>query len=420
MPRRAAVSNVPSARATRARGAATRAPAAKSAKGKPAGSASKKRKAESDSDELSEPTGLTSESGSDSELSDASDFEPDADVEDDDEPEAIEAISVLDDSADDEDEAPPLKKARSSLARDQKQKQPAKGKKLLTGPGRLEVKVVNGRRVTALGEELDDDSDDLDLEDGQEVVGRTYPAPRSGRVPPGRISRNTLAFLEALMDPANNDRDWFRSHEPAFRQAEKEFRDFVDVLQEKMAEVDEEVPVLPARDICHRIYRDVRFSSDKTPYKCNFAFTTSRGGRRGIWAKYHLYIEPGYSLIACGLWQPDKAVLQRLRDRLLGNPGPDPFREAISKPEFVELFGPPQPNGRRQNVFGHSDELKVAPKGIEKTHPLIDLLRLRTIAVVKHFTDDQVLDPNFADMLAGVVGVMEPFVHMLNDYITPS
>lgn len=104
-----------------------------------------------------------------------------------------------------------------------------------------------------------------------------------------------------------------------------------------------------------------------------------------MWAKYHLYIEPGYSLIACGLWQPDKAVLQRLRDRVLGTPGPGPLRNAISRPEFVALFGAaqPGPNGRRQNVFGHSDELKVAPKGIEKTHPQIDLLRLRTIAVVK-------------------------------------
>jgi uncharacterized protein (DUF2461 family) len=114
-------------------------------------------------------------------------------------------------------------------------------------------------------------------------------------------------------------------------------------------------------------------------------------------------------------------VLQRLRDRVLGNPGPGPLRDAISRPEFVALFGPaqPGPNGRRQNVFGHNDELKVAPKGIQKTHPEIDLLRLRTIAVVKHFTNEQVLDPNFADMLAGVVAVMEPFVHKLNDYIAP-
>jgi hypothetical protein len=125
-------------------------------------------------------------------------------------------------------------------------------------------------------------------------------------------------------------------------------------------------------------------------------------------------------------------VLQRLRDRVLGNPGPGPLRDAISRPEFVALFGPaqPGPNGRRQNVFGHNDELKVAPKGIQKTHPEIDLLRLRTIAVVKQwvsqtccthtsFTNEQVLDPNFADMLAGVVAVMEPFVHKLNDYIAP-
>lgn len=143
---------------------------------------------------------------------------------------------------------------------------------------------------------------------------------------------------------------------------------------------------LGARSSQHRIYRDIRFSSDKTPYKCNFAFTTSRGGRKGIWAKYHLYIEPGFSVLACGLWQPDKPVLERLRARILAStPGPGPLRAAITNPEFVALFGPAEraSDGSRQNVFGYNDELKVAPKGIEKTHPQIDLLRLRTIAVVK-------------------------------------
>ncbi|BEJ16433.1 hypothetical protein CspHIS471_0510380 [Cutaneotrichosporon sp. HIS471] len=432
MPRRAAISKTSSAKAKREIRARQKAAVSKS---------QSKAKAKAEESDLDEPTGLTSDESSSSELSDASDFEPD--VEDGEEEEEEEEVDVISVSSGSEDE-PPRKKSRTGASKKQV-KRPATKASAVSGKdgdadadaerrwmksdkvrgtadaGGIAIRIVNGKRITALNEELSDD-DDVDLEDWQQVVGRIYAAPRTGRVPAGRISNNTLLFLKALMNPINNDRDWFRWHEPAFRQAEKEFRDFVDVLQERMAEVDEEVPVLPAKDICHRIYRDVRFTADKTPYKCNFAFTTSRGGRKGIWAKYHVYIEPGYSIMACGLWQPDKTLLQRLRDRILGSPGPGPLQDAISRPEFVALFGPAEPDkvkGKRQNVFGHDDELKMAPKGIDKTHPLIHLLRLRTIAVVKHFTDDQVLDPGFRNTLVDVVRIMAPFVHTLNDYIAP-
>ena len=133
----------------------------------------------------------------------------------------------------------------------------------------------------------------------------------------------------------------------------------------------------------HRIYRDVRFSSDKTPYKKSFSLSTSRGGRKGIWAGYYLAISPNaQSLIACGVWQPGKNELLTIRHHLLSEPRR--FRETIEQSDFVRMFGPakPHPKGRRQNVFGHEDALKVAPKGIEKGHKDIDLLKLRSIAVV--------------------------------------
>lgn len=127
----------------------------------------------------------------------------------------------------------------------------------------------------------------------------------------------------------------------------------------------------------------MRFSADKSPYKANFALSTSRSGRRGIWAGYHLYVQPGGSLIACGTWQPERDVLQRIRTRLLSDP--DTLRQAISAPAFVKMFGPAKPHekGHRQNIYGHPDMLKVAPKGVDRTHKDIDLLKLRSITVVK-------------------------------------
>jgi len=142
--------------------------------------------------------------------------------------------------------------------------------------------------------------------------------------------------------------------------------------------------------------------------------STSRSGRKGIWAGYHLYLCPGDVFLACGSWQPEKDILQRIRARLMAPGGAQPLRNVISAPEFVKLFGEakPLPNGGRRNIFGHPDQLKVAPKGVDKTHPEIDLLKLRSMTVLRRFTDKQVLSADFADLVADTVGVMAPFIHV--------
>jgi uncharacterized protein (TIGR02453 family) len=132
----------------------------------------------------------------------------------------------------------------------------------------------------------------------------------------------------------------------------------------------------------HRIYRDVRFSPDKTPYKRNFSMSTSRGGRKGLWAAYHLSISPnGHSILASGIWQPGKTELETIRHHLMS--APQRFRDVIGAEAFVRLFGQPRAvKGKRVNVFGGEDQLKVAPKGVDKGHKDIDLLKLRSVAVV--------------------------------------
>ncbi|KZO94731.1 hypothetical protein CALVIDRAFT_484012 [Calocera viscosa TUFC12733] len=248
--------------------------------------------------------------------------------------------------------------------------------------------------------------------DGPEVVGEVVEAPKTGRVPPGMISQNTLDFLGHMQDPKCNDRDWFRLHEPVYRVAEQEWKDFIEHLLEKAGEVDEEVPPLPPKDVIHRIYRDIRFSNDKTPYKRGFSATFSRSGRKGMFAKYHIHVQPGdKSMIACGLWCPSKNELESIRHHIKHDPSR--LRDVISSKAFTKHFGAskPDPKGRRQNIFGREDELKTAPKGVEKDHKDIDLLKLRTVAVHKLFTDKEVLDNKFIDHICEVVGDMRPFVH---------
>ncbi|PIL28791.1 hypothetical protein GSI_08835 [Ganoderma sinense ZZ0214-1] len=202
------------------------------------------------------------------------------------------------------------------------------------------------KRKTAEDSEGEGEESELELEEGQEIVGVVVQAPKTGRVPPGQISQNTLDFLSELKKPECNDREWFKLHEPVYQLAETEWKAFVEHFTDVLVDVDPQIPHLPPKDVIHRIYRDV-----------------------------------------------------------------------ISSPEFEALFGPakPRPNGGRQNIFGAEDELRVAPKGVDKTHKDIDILKCRSFAVFHTFTDKQVLSPDFKDELAAIVKVVRPFVHWYVD-----
>jgi uncharacterized protein (TIGR02453 family) len=258
-----------------------------------------------------------------------------------------------------------------------------------------------------------------ELAEGQEIVGVVVQAPKTGQVPPGQISQNTLDFLTNLKNPACNDREWFKLNEPVYRQAEQEWKHFIEVFTDVLAEVDPQIPHLPPKDVIHRIYRDVRFSNDKTPYKKGLSATFSRSGRKGIFAAYHISVKPGNeTMLGAGSWCPKKDELATVRTNIQRNSRR--LRSIISAPEFVEFFGEakPHPQGERQNIFGMDDELKVAPKGFAKDHKDIDLLKCRSFAVIHRFTDSEVLAPDFKEKVAVVARIMQPFVHCLNDLMT--
>ncbi|KAI0027840.1 hypothetical protein K488DRAFT_60325 [Vararia minispora EC-137] len=271
-------------------------------------------------------------------------------------------------------------------------------------------------------ESEEDEWDEEDIGEGCEVVGKVVQAPKTGRVPPGQISKNTFDFLSQLMKPECNDRQWygtlvilclfyfhpFRIYyvtEPVYRLAEQEWKDFVDKFTENIVEVDPQVPPLPPKDVIHRIYRDVRFRADKTPYKTNLSATFSRSGRKGIFAVF----KPGdQSLLAAGSWCPGRNELQTIRTHIQRNSSR--LRRVLSAPRFIELFGEPKP-GARRSIFGLDDELKVAPKGIDKNHKDIDLLKCRSFAVVHYFSDKDVLKPDFREQIMEVVRVVRPLVY---------
>ncbi|KAK4905533.1 hypothetical protein LTR66_017800, partial [Elasticomyces elasticus] len=107
---------------------------------------------------------------------------------------------------------------------------------------------------------------------------------------PQKIHPNTLEFLRDLKK--NNDRVWLKAHDADFRTGWKDWESFVEVLTEKIAEIDETIPELPPKDLVFRIYRDIRFSKDPTPYKPHFSAAWSRTGRKGPYACYYVQIQP--------------------------------------------------------------------------------------------------------------------------------
>ncbi|KAF5328297.1 hypothetical protein D9758_017989 [Tetrapyrgos nigripes] len=268
-----------------------------------------------------------------------------------------------------------------------------KRKRKVVKPPKKAARTPRKKRKVKKDEEdqENEDEDVVDLKDGQEIVGEVVQAPKTGRVPPGQISKNTFNFLSQLAKPECNDREWFKLHgrsrssssaitsiahitsEPVYRLAEKEWKDFVDSFTEVLMEVNDHIPLLPAKDVAHRIDRDIRFSNDKIPYKRSFSASFSRSGRKGIFAVFR---PGGQSLLAAGLWCPGKNELATIRSNLLRSSAR--LRRVISHPDFVKFFGEPKPDpkGDRQNIFGGEDELKVAPKGVDKGHNLNDLLTL--------------------------------------------
>ncbi|KZS89487.1 hypothetical protein SISNIDRAFT_458689 [Sistotremastrum niveocremeum HHB9708] len=286
-----------------------------------------------------------------------------------------------------------------NLDEDENFREGKKRKRVVAGRGRGTPKSTPKKKRKVEDQEDDDDDENV------MIVGRVVQAPTTGKVPPGQISKNTLGFLENLKDPKCND-------QPVYRQAEQEFKDFITEFTDSLIAADPQLPALPPKDVIHRIYRDVRFSNDKTPYKTGFSASFSRSGRKGIFAGF----KPGGSLLAAGTWCPAKNELSCIRHNILHSRTlRERLRSTISDPSFIQYFGPPtkHPKGERQSIFGAEDELKNAPKieGVTKDHKDIDLLKLRSLAVSCRFTDSEVLAPTFKDDICKIVTILRPFVH---------
>ena len=211
-----------------------------------------------------------------------------------------------------------------------------------------------------------------------------------------------LDFLNELH--YNNNRVWFENNRPAYENAKGHFEDFIDRLIIGFGSV-EHLGGITAKDCVMRIYRDVRFSKDKSPYKMNMGASIGPGGKRSTRLTYYLHLEPpDASMIAGGLHTPDSAQMTKFREAI--DRDPKPFKEVINARGFKQNFG----------IVG-GEKLKTAPKGYERDHPEIELLRLKEVVAVRRVTDAAVLSPKCSALVIESFTAMKPFLDYLDSVI---
>ncbi len=209
-----------------------------------------------------------------------------------------------------------------------------------------------------------------------------------------------LSFLKKLEN--NNNREWFEKNKSNYLKAKEEFEEFVQDLIKGIVKFDKQItPDLKAKDCTFRIYKDVRFSKDKLPYKNNMGASINPGGKKSLIAGYYFHLQPGGCFLAGGVYMPEPEMLNAIRQEIDYNA--EPLLKILNVTSFKKYF----------TGIDNEGALKTAPKGYDKEHPLIDLLRNRHFVVSYYFTDKQLLDKNFNKEAVNVFKAMHPFLEYL-------
>ncbi|WP_417874735.1 DUF2461 domain-containing protein [Xanthomarina gelatinilytica] len=212
------------------------------------------------------------------------------------------------------------------------------------------------------------------------------------------IFEDLFSFLNKL--EKNNNRDWFHAHKQEFKQVEKQTKAFYNLVLDALRTHDD-IDKLKL----FRIYRDVRFSKNKQPYKTHFggSFHRRKPELRG---GYYLHLAPNnQSFIATGFWEPNKADLLRIRKEF--EMDDTEIRQIISNKSFKNVWG---------DFVG--DELKTAPRNFDKDHPAIDLIRKKQYIFTKKFPDQEVLSSTFLEEVNTSFKAVRPYFDYISDVLT--
>lgn len=215
------------------------------------------------------------------------------------------------------------------------------------------------------------------------------------------LKTSNLEFLKQIKK--HNNRDWFNAHKARYLTELSDVENFADALLWEMNKHDV-LETKSGKKSLHRIYRDIRFSKDKIPYKTNWSGSFKRAGkeRRG---SYYFHIAPGNTFVAGGFWGPEPEDLKRIREELAYDA--TPLRKILKSKKFTQTFG---------TLIG--DMVKTTPKGFDADNKAIDLLRYKQFILLKKFNDKDVLSPSFIKKVSETFHEMRPFLNYMSEVLT--
>lgn len=214
--------------------------------------------------------------------------------------------------------------------------------------------------------------------------------------------QEVLNFLSELR--TNNNKEWFDQNRDRYEESRKKVLFLTELVIHEVSKFDPEIGSLTAKDCVFRIFRDVRFSHDKTPYKINMGSFIARGGRKSMGAGYYLHIEPGGSFVGGGSYCPPADSLKALRTEIFDHP--DEFKKLIYSDSF-----------RRTYPEMYDDKLKTPPKGFPKDFPDIDLLKYKSYAFTSRIDDSVVAGDAYVGKIIDAFKELAPVNRFLNTAI---
>lgn len=213
-----------------------------------------------------------------------------------------------------------------------------------------------------------------------------------------------LDFLTQLK--LNNNREWFQENKKLYEAAKKELEGFVTEMITTISNLDPSVQTPAMKDCMFRIYRDVRFGTDKSPYKTNMGAFIAKGGRKSSFPGYYFHFEPGECMLAAGVYQPEPDTLKLLRNEVYFHSAE--LKGIMGKASFKKHF----------SGLGDFDKMKKAPKDFPADFPDVDLLKYRSYIVSENISDKIVISDKYPGHILEMLKEMQPFMGFLNRAIT--
>ncbi|NQU84751.1 MAG: DUF2461 domain-containing protein [Mariniphaga sp.] len=211
---------------------------------------------------------------------------------------------------------------------------------------------------------------------------------------------NILKFLSGLNK--NNNREWFNDNRKQYEESRDKMLFYTEVFINEIRKFDADIPVVNPKECLFRIFRDVRFSKDKRPYKINMGSFIAKGGRKSMRAGYYFHIEPDGNFVGGGIYMPPAKPLKAIRTSIFENP--DEYIKLIENKKFKKIF-----------TEFHGEKLKTAPKGFPKDFEYINLLLPKSYAFGHQLDESIVVGNDFIKETVNIYTELAPINKYLNN-----